>query len=202
MRREPPTCSRCRFPRSCRDHHVDGDGHGVRRIGRTGNHHVRGWRRARISLHRDRRRKPSRSLSARPSRSTSSPNSAVTKPLASAPESGCLGIQMVDDAALRAERERRIIEVLLSLNEGEVTTYGDVADVAGYPKMSRLVGRIVGHHRRRRSMVARCQRLGSFEGERSPASGRNPCRGGRDRAQFTRGRCPARPFRPSPLTEM
>ena len=52
---------------------------------------------------------------------------------------------MVDDASLRAERERRILEVLLSLNEGEVTTYGDVADVAGYPKISRLVGRIVGH---------------------------------------------------------
>jgi methylated-DNA-protein-cysteine methyltransferase-like protein len=52
---------------------------------------------------------------------------------------------MKDDAALRAERERRIIDVLMSLNEGEVTTYGDVADVAGYPKMSRLVGRIVGH---------------------------------------------------------
>ncbi len=44
-----------------------------------------------------------------------------------------------------AERERRIIEVLMSLVEGEVTTYGDVAEVAGYPKMSRLVGRIVGH---------------------------------------------------------
>lgn len=44
-----------------------------------------------------------------------------------------------------AERERRIIDVLMSLEEGEVTTYGDVAEVAGYPKMSRLVGRIVGH---------------------------------------------------------
>jgi methylated-DNA-protein-cysteine methyltransferase-like protein len=47
------------------------------------------------------------------------------------------------DAAV--ERERRIIDVLVSLDEGEVTTYGDVADVAGYPQMSRLVGRIVGH---------------------------------------------------------
>ena len=64
---------------------------------------------------------------------------------------------MVDDAALRAERERRIIEVLLSLNEGEVTTYGDVADVAGYPKMSRLVGRICVPTTDD-SMVARCQR--------------------------------------------
>ena len=43
----------------------------------------------------------------------------------------------------RAERERRIIEVLLSLGEGEVTTYGDVAEVAGYPRQSRLVGRIL-----------------------------------------------------------
>ncbi len=43
------------------------------------------------------------------------------------------------------DRERRIIEVLMSLNKGEVTTYGDVAEVAGYPKQSRLVGRIVGH---------------------------------------------------------
>lgn len=43
----------------------------------------------------------------------------------------------------RAVRERRIIDVLMSLGEGEVTTYGDVADVAGYPKQSRLVGRIL-----------------------------------------------------------
>lgn len=43
-----------------------------------------------------------------------------------------------------AERERRIIDVLMSLGEGEVTTYGDVADVAGYPKQSRLVGRLLG----------------------------------------------------------
>jgi len=48
---------------------------------------------------------------------------------------------MADDAA--AERERRIIDVLMALAEGEVTTYGDVAEVAGYPKQSRLVGRIL-----------------------------------------------------------
>ena len=46
---------------------------------------------------------------------------------------------------MAAVRERRIIDVLMALDEGEVTTYGDVAAVAGYPKMSRLVGRIVGH---------------------------------------------------------
>jgi methylated-DNA-protein-cysteine methyltransferase related protein len=44
---------------------------------------------------------------------------------------------------VRAERERRIIDVLMSLGDGEVTTYGDVAEVAGYPKQSRLVGRIL-----------------------------------------------------------
>jgi methylated-DNA-protein-cysteine methyltransferase related protein len=43
----------------------------------------------------------------------------------------------------RVERERRIVDVLMSLREGEVTTYGDVAEVAGYPKQSRLVGRIL-----------------------------------------------------------
>lgn len=41
------------------------------------------------------------------------------------------------------ERERRILDVLMALREGEVTTYGDVADVAGYPRQSRLVGRIL-----------------------------------------------------------
>lgn len=41
------------------------------------------------------------------------------------------------------EREQRILGVLMSLAEGEVTTYGDVADVAGYPKQARLVGRIL-----------------------------------------------------------
>ena len=41
------------------------------------------------------------------------------------------------------ERERRILDVLMALTEGEVTTYGDVADVAGHPKQARLVGRIL-----------------------------------------------------------
>lgn len=41
------------------------------------------------------------------------------------------------------ERERRIINVLIALQPGEVTTYGDIADVAGYPKLSRLVGRLL-----------------------------------------------------------
>ena len=41
------------------------------------------------------------------------------------------------------DRERRIIDVLMALQPGEVTTYGDIADMAGYPKLSRLVGRIL-----------------------------------------------------------
>ncbi len=41
------------------------------------------------------------------------------------------------------ERERRIIDVLIALQPGEVTSYGDVADTAGYPKHSRLVGLIL-----------------------------------------------------------
>jgi methylated-DNA-protein-cysteine methyltransferase-like protein len=41
------------------------------------------------------------------------------------------------------DRERRIIDVLITLQPGEVTTYGDIADMAGYPRNSRLVGRIL-----------------------------------------------------------
>ena len=42
-----------------------------------------------------------------------------------------------------ATRERRIIDVIMTLQPGEVTTYGDIAEMAGYPKLSRLVGRIL-----------------------------------------------------------
>ena len=41
------------------------------------------------------------------------------------------------------ERDQRIIAVIRSLREGEVVTYGDIAADAGYPKMSRLVGRLL-----------------------------------------------------------
>lgn len=47
------------------------------------------------------------------------------------------------ERSVAAERERRIIDVLLALSEGEVTTYGDVAEVAGHPRQARLVGRIL-----------------------------------------------------------
>jgi len=41
------------------------------------------------------------------------------------------------------ERDQRIIAVIRSLREGEVVTYGDIASDAGYPRMSRLVGRLL-----------------------------------------------------------
>jgi methylated-DNA-protein-cysteine methyltransferase-like protein len=41
------------------------------------------------------------------------------------------------------ERERRILDVIFALGDGEVATYGDVADVAGHPGRARLVGRIL-----------------------------------------------------------
>jgi methylated-DNA-protein-cysteine methyltransferase-like protein len=41
------------------------------------------------------------------------------------------------------ERDQRILDVIRSLREGEVVTYGGIAEDAGYPKLSRLVGRIL-----------------------------------------------------------
>jgi methylated-DNA-protein-cysteine methyltransferase-like protein len=41
------------------------------------------------------------------------------------------------------ERDQRILDVIRSLREGEVVTYGDIAEDAGYPKRSRLVGHIL-----------------------------------------------------------
>jgi methylated-DNA-protein-cysteine methyltransferase-like protein len=43
-------------------------------------------------------------------------------------------------------RRRDIALVVAALGEGEVTTYGDVADVAGHPGRARLVGRILAAH--------------------------------------------------------
>lgn len=48
------------------------------------------------------------------------------------------------DTSEQARRVQRIVDVLMALREGEVTTYGDVAEVAGYPRQARLVGRILG----------------------------------------------------------
>lgn len=43
----------------------------------------------------------------------------------------------------RNDRDERILAVIRSLRDGEVATYGDIADDAGFPKMSRLVGRLL-----------------------------------------------------------
>jgi methylated-DNA-protein-cysteine methyltransferase-like protein len=51
--------------------------------------------------------------------------------------------ERTDVSAPDLDRERRILDVLRALDAGEVTTYGDVAEVAGYPKQARLVGRIL-----------------------------------------------------------
>jgi methylated-DNA-protein-cysteine methyltransferase-like protein len=40
-------------------------------------------------------------------------------------------------------RDRQIVDVIRMLREGEVVSYGDIAEDAGYPKLSRLVGRIL-----------------------------------------------------------
>jgi len=41
------------------------------------------------------------------------------------------------------DRNERILAVIRSLREGEVVTYGDIAEDAGFAKMSRLVGRLL-----------------------------------------------------------
>jgi methylated-DNA-protein-cysteine methyltransferase related protein len=44
---------------------------------------------------------------------------------------------------VNVEREERIVDVIRALQPGEVVSYGDIADVAGYPRQSRFVGRIL-----------------------------------------------------------
>ena len=41
------------------------------------------------------------------------------------------------------DRDEHIVDVIRALRQGEVVTYGDIAADAGYPKLSRLVGRIL-----------------------------------------------------------
>jgi methylated-DNA-protein-cysteine methyltransferase-like protein len=42
-----------------------------------------------------------------------------------------------------AARDARIVDVIRSIGEGEVVTYGDIAEDAGHPRQSRLVGRLL-----------------------------------------------------------
>ncbi len=41
------------------------------------------------------------------------------------------------------DRDRHILDVIRLLREGEVVTYGDIAEDAGHPRQSRLVGRLL-----------------------------------------------------------
>ncbi len=41
------------------------------------------------------------------------------------------------------DRDRRIVDVVRALREGEVVTYGDIAETAGHPGLSRLVGHLL-----------------------------------------------------------
>ena len=43
----------------------------------------------------------------------------------------------------RVRRDERILAVIRALREGEVVTYGDIAEDAGFPGLSRLVGRLL-----------------------------------------------------------
>lgn len=47
------------------------------------------------------------------------------------------------DPEAAARREASIISVIRSLGPGEVVSYGEIAEDAGFPKQSRLVGRIL-----------------------------------------------------------
>ena len=40
-------------------------------------------------------------------------------------------------------RDGRILDVVRALREGEVVSYGDIAETAGYPGLSRLVGHLL-----------------------------------------------------------
>jgi methylated-DNA-protein-cysteine methyltransferase related protein len=42
-----------------------------------------------------------------------------------------------------SELERRIFDIIMMLREGEVVSYGDIADDAGFPGRSRAVGRFL-----------------------------------------------------------
>ena len=43
------------------------------------------------------------------------------------------------------EMEERFVGVIVALAEGEVVSYGDVADDAGFPGRSRAVGSLLSH---------------------------------------------------------
>jgi methylated-DNA-protein-cysteine methyltransferase related protein len=44
---------------------------------------------------------------------------------------------------MTSELDRRILDVVMTLRVGEVVSYGDIADDAGFPGRSRAVGRFL-----------------------------------------------------------
>lgn len=50
---------------------------------------------------------------------------------------------MLPPADTSSERDRRILDVIRLLREGEVVSYGDIAADAGHPGRARLVGRLL-----------------------------------------------------------
>jgi methylated-DNA-protein-cysteine methyltransferase-like protein len=42
--------------------------------------------------------------------------------------------------------QQRVVAVLRALGEGEVSTYGDIADVASLPRQARFVGQVLASH--------------------------------------------------------
>jgi methylated-DNA-protein-cysteine methyltransferase-like protein len=60
-----------------------------------------------------------------------------------AARSGTAGATASSRTVDARDRIDRIVAVIRSLREGEVVTYGEIAADAGFPKQSRLVGRIL-----------------------------------------------------------
>ena len=50
---------------------------------------------------------------------------------------------MSGDGDRNGDRDRRILDIVRSLGPGEVVSYGDIAEDAGHPGRSRLVGRLL-----------------------------------------------------------
>ena len=45
-----------------------------------------------------------------------------------------------------SELERRFVDVIVALGDGEVVSYGDIAEVAGAPGRARAVGHLLATH--------------------------------------------------------
>ena len=47
---------------------------------------------------------------------------------------------------MSSELEQRFVDVIVALGEGEVVSYGDIAEVAGAPGRARAVGHLLATH--------------------------------------------------------